>query len=134
MSYLKQKSNFNFDAAEVLQDKSLYAPSVHCSYYSCFQLMKVIIFDFLNITYDQLESDIINSEFSSHVYIINQISNEIRGYSKTEHAEFKRNITQLKKMRMKSDYDDIQITSTDSSKAFFTANEVRKQLKSIFNV
>lgn len=54
MSKLKAKAEFNIDAAQLLIDKSLYAPSVHCSYYSCFQLMKYTMKEIFGITYDEL--------------------------------------------------------------------------------
>ena len=62
MTKLKQKSEFNFDAAKVLIDTNLYAPSVHCSYYSCFQLMKFALKDFCGINYDELYQRIGNSK------------------------------------------------------------------------
>ncbi len=40
MSILKSKSDINLMAAELLHKNSLYPSVVHCSYYSCFQLMK----------------------------------------------------------------------------------------------
>ena len=50
MSKLKEKAKFNLSAAEILQENNLFAPSIHCSYYSCFQLLKFTINDFFGIS------------------------------------------------------------------------------------
>jgi hypothetical protein len=75
MSKLKEKSEFNFDAARLLIDKYLFAPSIHCSYYSCFQLMKFTMKNYFNISYDELNRNISvdkSGELTplSHIFLI----------------------------------------------------------------
>ena len=138
MSYLKEKSNFNIDAAELLQNKSLFAPSVHCSYYSCLQLMKVAINEFLEISFEELDLEIKTAKEenkgNTHEYIIKKIGDNIRYNSKAEFRIFHRNIKDLKNFRVRSDYEDFQITTTESFKAFNIAKEIRTQLKETFHV
>ena len=72
MSKLKEKSEFNFDAAQLLIDNYLYAPSVHCSYYSCFQLMKFTMNNFFGIGYDELNTRIsVSTSGGTHSYVTN---------------------------------------------------------------
>jgi hypothetical protein len=40
MGHLKNKSELNLGAAELLHQYSYYSSVVHCAYYSCIQLMK----------------------------------------------------------------------------------------------
>lgn len=138
MSKLKEKSIYNIDAAELLQLKNLYAPSVHCSYYSCLQLMKVAINEFLDISFEDLEKEIINAritqKLNTHAFIIKRIGDNIRIASKVKHTEFERNIKSLKRFRIRSDYENVEITATESNKAYFIAKEIRVQLKEIFHV
>lgn len=137
MSYLKEKSNFNLDAADYLHTKNLYAPSVHCSYYSCLQILKVTINEFLEISYKDLELEIKEAKkqhYNTHAYIIKKIGDEIRNFSSEEHTMFNRNIKDLKKFREKSDYEDVQITTDESIKAFNLAKDLKQQIKNIFNI
>lgn len=133
MSILKEKSNFNLTAAELLQNNSLYAPSVHCSYFSCLQLIKFAIIENLDVTNDELTKET-RERKDSHKYLINKIGNEIRNYSREEHTIFNRNINDLKKFRVESDYGEIEVTTSQSSKALENAKEIREQLIKIFHV
>jgi hypothetical protein len=138
MSELKEKSKFNIQAAELLQDKSLFAPSVHCSYYSCLQLMKVVINEFLETSFEELEKNIKDAQetqkLNTHTYIIKIIGDNIRNGSREKHAIFDRNIKALKRFRISSDYENVQITTSESDKAFNIAKDIRAQLKEIFHV
>ena len=40
LSKLKNKSSENIEAADILNKNGLFSSSVHCSYYSCYQLME----------------------------------------------------------------------------------------------
>lgn len=132
MSILKEKSNFNLTATELLQNNSLFAPSVHCSYFSCLQLVKFAIIENLNVTSEDLNKEVHGKD--SHKYLINKIGDEIRNYSREEHTIFIRNINGLKKFRVESDYGEIEVTTTESYKALENAKEIRKQLIKIFHV
>jgi uncharacterized protein (UPF0332 family) len=138
MSILKEKSIFNIEAAKLLNDNNLFAPSVHCSYYSCLQLMKVAMLEFKGISLKDLESEITNAKntknLNSHSYIIKEICDLLRNDSKADHSLFERKINQLKKYRTKSDYEEVEITTTESLKAFDFAKEIRTQLKDTFHV
>lgn len=135
MSKIKQKSDFNHDAAKILIDKNYYAPSVHCSYYSCFQLMKFTIKDFFEISYQDLTNRIGSAKQNTHSYVIKYIGNEIRqNVDILEFREFNNKIRDLKYYREQSDYDNFEVTIDDGKKALKLADEIRGKLKNIFHV
>ncbi len=132
MSALKQKSEFNILAADILKSKVLYAPSVHCSYYSCFQLMKYSIKKLLKIEYDELSDMIATSNTNTHNFVINLIAKEIKNkFGNIPYRNFSNNIKDLKKFRVDSDYHNIEVNISHSQEAYNIANEVLKQIKNL---
>jgi len=129
MTKLKQKSGFNFDAAEILIKSNYYAPSVHCSYYSCFQLMKFALKDFCGIEYKDLEKKIADDkQQTTHVFVINELGKVFLKFDKLIYREFNSKIKDLKTFRIDSDYKDIEIISDQGEKAFKLAGEIRTLL------
>ena len=93
MSKLLEKSRFNFDAAEVLIKESLYAPSVHCSYYSCFQRIKSIFPIYFDLTYSQIDVIVRTGKVNEHAYLIRYISEQIhKNIGFKQYAEFKQRV------------------------------------------
>ncbi|ADQ79031.1 hypothetical protein Palpr_0880 [Paludibacter propionicigenes WB4] len=133
MSRLLEKSKFNIDAAEVLIKEYLYAPSVHCSYYSCLQRIKSILPDYYAISFSQIDLNVRTGTENEHGYLIRFISEEIRrNFGFEEYVLFKRNIGDLKEFRIHSDYKDIEITSDQSNKAYRKALDINKFLNEKF--
>ena len=131
MSHLRSKSEINLAAAELLIDTSYYAPSVHCSYYGCFQFIKSKL-NQIGIFYDKIDQDIASTPtLSSHNYPIRLILNEIeqkkdRYYKRS----VKDKINDLKAFREESDYHNIDIKYPESIKAFNLSKEIIKLIKS----
>ena len=92
MSKLREKSEFNFDAAQVLIKNNLFAPSVHCSYYSCFQLMKYTMNYVFGISYDELNTRISVTAGGTHSYVTNFFNKEVKKKSITDYSDFSRKI------------------------------------------
>jgi uncharacterized protein (UPF0332 family) len=135
MSYLRQKSDFNLDAAKELISKEIYAPSVHCSYYSCFQLMKFSINDFFGITYKEQSSTIASTKQSSHQYVINYILKELKEFdTRSEVQKLSRKIKDLKQYRVDSDYEDIEVNIEKGELALSIAEEIRMYLITNFHL
>jgi uncharacterized protein (UPF0332 family) len=135
MSKLRQKSDFNIDAATLLIKESYYAPSVHCSYYSCFQLLKFSIKEFFGIEYATLTADITNSGQHTHQYVINYVSKELVSLVGAEESrQFKRKIKDLKQFREESDYENIEVNIDQGNIALTKANEIRHYLITNFNI
>lgn len=135
MSKLRQKSDFNIDAAKLLIKEAYYAPSVHCSYYSCFQLLKYTIKVFFGIDYENQAVKISISGQHSHQYVINYISSELIDFVGAEESrKFKRTIKDLKQFRLESDYENIEVGLDKGQIALDKANEIRQYLITNFNV
>lgn len=135
MSKLRQKSDFNIDAAVHLLRDQYYASSVHCSYYSCFQLLKHTIKNFSGIDYDAQAKIISSSGQKTHQYVINHITGEINSCVGFEESRrFKRTIKELKVFRLESDYEDVEVNLDKSEKALRIAKEIRQYIITNFNV
>ena len=135
MSKLKQKSEFNIDAAKLLIKEAYYAPSVHCSYYSCFQLMKFTIKDFSGIDYETQSVNISTTGQHTHQYVINFISDELKKFVGIEESRtFKRTIKDLKQFREESDYENIEVSHDKGQNALDKANGIRQYLITNFNL
>src|ERR1035437_993426 len=133
MSKLLEKSRFNLDAAEVLIRERLYAPSVHCSYYSCFQRIKSIFPIYFDLTFSQIDVIVRTGKANEHAYLIRYISEQIlKNIGLMEYAEFKRKIGDLKEFRVSSDYKEIEITSDLSNKALKIAKAINGFLAEVF--
>ncbi len=126
MPYLKAKSEFNKEAANLLSDRSLYAPSIHCAYYSCFQLSKYIIKEKLNISYNQQSNEIRSTPgVQSHSYVVRKILDQIQIIDRGGYNEIRRKLSDLRLLREKSDYENIEINFTLSKRAIDYSNELR---------
>jgi len=135
MSKIKQKSEFNLAAAKLLIENNYYAPSVHCSYYSCFQLLKYTIKNFCGLDYDMQSKNISSSKLHTHQYIINYITGKLKEkVNFQESRNFKLKIKDLKQFRLESDYENIEIGFEKSNKAYRIANEIRDEINRDFRV
>lgn len=132
MSFLLDKSNQNqFAALKLFDQEKKYAPSVHCAYYSCIQLMIHILITAGKKTETQIQSEI--GKGNSHQYYIYQTQNLIKAVLPSEVLKFDE-IKDLKSYRTSSDYKNKEITSVDSEKAINIAERINTLLKRTFNI
>lgn len=129
MSYLKNKSEFNIDGAELLINNDLFAPSIHCSYYSVFQLMIYVYCYKKDITFEEYSVEAKANQGSSHNHLIRNFC--ALNTDKRSSRFLKRNIDDLKASRIKSDYDNFQVDSEFSNKALIKAKELLIEIKKI---
>ena len=116
MSNLRNKSEFNIEAAEKLDSQSIYPPVAHCAYYSCYQFMKHIWLNNMKKTDSDLAVLTRSTTEGSHEVLINQISLYLKSKNQDTRS-FNTEIVSLKKLRHKSDYDNVEIGSEISAKA-----------------
>ena len=110
-------------------DQGYHAPSVHCSYYSCLQLLKYSINFFFGVEYSDLKRNIASSKKNSHQYIIEYVSKNLSGnVSITEERNFTRKIKDLKFYREASDYEDTNVDWGNCNKAYSKASDLREFL------
>jgi hypothetical protein len=135
LSFLKEKSKFNLDAAKLLIDEyNYYAPSVHCSYYGVFQYITSTL-NKLGETYEKISNDINNSKgtsfpLSSHEYPIKLIVDKVTANSDILYGNnVKNKIKDLKTFRRIADYENTQITSDQGNKALGLGIEIISLIK-----
>jgi hypothetical protein len=133
MAVLKNKSEFNIDSAQLLISNTYHAPSVHCSYYSCVQLMKYAVKKETRSEYVDIETEWGNSKTTFHTWIINKIHTLLKT-KQVDSSDFQRNIGKLKQWRVQADYSDLNIDSTFSDKAINLAKEIIQLIKQAFSI
>ena len=116
MKHLQNKSEINISAAEHLDSNSIYPPVPHCAYYSCYQFMKHIWLNSMNKTENDLVLLTRNTTEGSHEVLINQIVKYLRTKNQDVRS-FNTEIVSLKKLRHKSDYNNVEIGSEISANA-----------------
>lgn len=122
MSNVKNKSEENFKATILLIDNNMYAASIHCAYYSCFQLSKYLLKNKCAIEYETQESN--SKGIDSHSYIIRETSSKIDSISHLAYLDFNCHISKLKKLRKKADYSTEAISKTEAENAYKCATEI----------
>ncbi len=135
MSELLKKHQQNCEAAESLIGNKLYAPAVHCSYYSCIQL---ITYAFLheipgiNLVEFQAELD----DQGSHNYLRREMKKQllVLRVSRTQAAEFETALKELKQTRKEADYLDVSISPAESREARRVSEEVNLLIKTTFSI
>ncbi|PLB20010.1 MAG: hypothetical protein TRG1_1274 [Flavobacteriaceae bacterium FS1-H7996/R] len=131
LDYIKSKSVFNLEAAkELINEHQYYAPSVHCSYYGCFQHIMSKL-NSIGITYEIMDNDIANSKqdgvptLYSNKYPIDLIIKEISKKSDLIYTKNVRDkIKKLKLFRVMSDYHNDQINEPKSTEALRLSHEI----------
>jgi uncharacterized protein (UPF0332 family) len=129
LTYLKNKSEFNIDGAELLIDNNLFAPSIHCSYYSVFQSMICVYCLKNGLTFEEYSVEAKSHQGSSHNHLIRGFCSLV--VDKRASRFLKRNIDDLKASRIKSDYDNFQVDSEFSVKALNKAKKLLLEFKNI---
>lgn len=129
MGHLLNKSEINLGAADLLHKHQLYPAVAHCAYYSCVQLMRHIWINRMGNKIEEL-ANIIRSQpkEGSHEVLINQVKTYLKS-KKLDDRKFNNEIIQLKKLRTKSDYDNIQIGLTVSTSSITLSKSAQSILR-----
>lgn len=101
MKRLLTKSDENYESFHILKDAGKISSSVHCAYYSIFQLSIYSLCKFFGYQYKQLvglQGD------DSHNFIINKMGEEIEGRDYFDSVDYLENMNELKMKRKKADY------------------------------
>jgi hypothetical protein len=128
MGHLKNKSDINLFAAELLHKQNLYPSVVHCAYYCCIQFMKHIWLTEMNKSEEDLKQLNQNSNEGSHEILINEIKKHLTNQN-LDSRVFYKDILQLKRLRINADYFDLQIDYTISDNSISLSKSVLKNLK-----
>jgi uncharacterized protein (UPF0332 family) len=138
---LRSKSELNLTAANYLCQEKLFAPAVHCSYYSAFQIMKFVIKDFFGCNYEAQEEEHkllktkkATKDIGTHEYIIKKFGDAVHDLSLTDYIFFNRRIKDLKKYRIDSDYKDVKIEEKEGVQSYVFSQEVFNKMVELFHV
>ena len=126
MPNMKYKSDENLKAADLLIKNSLYTASVHCLYYSSFQLSKYLLDVKYGISYSM--QDYKSKGIDSHIYIINEVVDKIGFDCRFDGLDYKLFIGKLKMLRKRADYSIDVILEKEAIKAYQYADDVLKIL------
>ena len=129
MNVFRDKSHFNREAAEICLQKSLFAPSVHCSYYSCIQFMLYVLFEKLKMTEEGFNEQKASWRVGTHACAIKLIGYDLIRKEKTDYKAFQKLVPELKELREKSDYTQISIGHSDGYLAMGNSDSIKRILQ-----
>jgi hypothetical protein len=139
MSELLNKSEINFDAAKVLHKADNYPSVAHCSYYSCYQMLKHIWLYPMDKSDSDLKAIIDNSQSKkaaikgSHDVLINEIEKHIKLNNTSDFRVINSTVGQLKRLRHSADYEDKAFLFNDSCNSIELSERIRLILKKYTN-
>ncbi len=125
---MNNKSSENFDAANLLVRNSMFSASIHCYYYSCFQLSKYMLKK-SGISYRKQDAE--STGRSSHSYVIEKTADILNDNSRLQCLDYNTNMSKLKKMRKKADYTIEKINEEETRNAQNWSTKVNKILNTI---
>lgn len=124
---LLEKSKESIESAWFLIGEGKNASSIHCSYYSCIQIIRHILLHVHKKTEATIKVESKAFSGGSHEYLIDCVVKDLnkRGYNT---SRLYTNLYLLKRMRTEADYLDINITPVNSNRAFRVADMSRNEL------
>jgi len=133
-NFLQTKSANNVKASQMLLKQDLNSPSVHCSYYACVQYMLHILHTKQGMTKESIDKEQreLSMELSGgfHAWLINKFWALLLGFERGETARlFASYIGELKGLRVKADYENIEISAKKAKQAYETSEKIIKILK-----
>jgi uncharacterized protein (UPF0332 family) len=138
MSELLKKSTENISAASLLIENKLYASSIHCSYYSCFQKLKNVIslayscrYEDLEVEHRDLNSKLKqNQKLGTHEFFINRKLFDLIRREKEDHRLINK-INDIKLHRTNSDYKDVAIDNKTAEEVLAKSKIVIETLNTL---
>ncbi|SUX46629.1 hypothetical protein [Chryseobacterium indoltheticum] len=129
MSVFKNRSEINFASAKLLHDNDNYPSVAHCAYYSCYQYMMHLWTTKMGKTVEDLKSLCAYKGIGSHTALINEIKIFIESQNNDDKRLFNTLITQLKTLRLNSDYTEETIDFNNSKDCITNSENSIKILK-----
>ena len=136
-SYYKNKSELYLDAADALMkaQNGHYAVVPHSAYYSCLLLIEHKCYIENKKTEDDIRPEVNGRRSALHEALISYIkckmSKSTKQYAYRNMKDFTSKITVLKKLHVKADYKNENVSFDDSQKSLELANDILDILKKI---
>lgn len=137
MSVLKSKSIESIAAAEILLKQNHANSSVHCSYYSCVQLMLHLLRNHFGKTELAIKDEGIEggkNENGYHNWLLNYIFKEFVTLDPRDAAKFNGIISALKKQRRIADYQNKNVEIGKADYVFRQSLQAQELIKKNFYI
>lgn len=134
---LKLKSEESIKASMMLLKQHLPNPSVHCSYYSCVQLILHLLRSHFGKTELAIKQEGMagaKTDNGYHNWLLNLIFKELVRLNGTDAAKFIGIIVMLKKQRATADYENRDIDFAIAEKAHDKSLEIHKLILNNFQI
>ncbi len=132
MTELIVKSNQNARASLHLFDNhKVYAPVIHCAYYSCVQRILHILLTLGGKTEQDIKG--VSTRGSLHTFLIDEMRKLIQKQNPASFKTFSK-ISDLRTLRVKSDYLNVSVDYDDADKATRIAQQINDTLDKTFKV
>jgi len=137
----KHKTNFDAGVLLIEGENAYYASSIHCFYYSIFQLTDYVLRDVLKLSKKEIKER--TSKYlatgsgnrGSHEVIIMTMYKELIDATDTTKANFYKDKTlELKRLRNQSDYKNVYIDESISKLAHNLCEEIKTNIYQDFNI
>lgn len=123
-----QKSEMSYKAFLCLQDHEHLSPSIHCCYYSCFQLVLAFLIKFKPEKYEEYKN-----EKASHTKQIKLFLDAYFGVDFENATRVKDQLFELKELRNEADYSELQITKEMVKSSGERLTDIRKKIQNDFS-
>ncbi len=139
MGFLLQKSKENINSAVLLIENKHHSSSVHCSYFSCIQLMLHVLRSDFNKTEEEIAQESFDGSRNLHGFhnwIQNTFFTEVGKREKDGRIvlDFSSKLGNLKGIRIRSDYGINQIGEKEASKALEGAKSINQIIEKRFKI
>lgn len=125
---MKAKSEENTKAAQLLISNKLYASSVHCSYYACFQLIIHVLLE--KFDYDHVDE----GGQGSHNIVLNKFQSYLEISDSRQKAKwFTDDIYDLKRFRNTADYSGEKVDTNFLADVDSLYTKISKKLNSMIS-
>lgn len=132
MSGFKDKSEQNSRATEILLKQSLYASSIHCSYYAFVQNLLHVLFVRIKYNENQFKNDLQQHNTGTHRWASKLIEFELAKKSMKDYKYYQKVFAEVKFLREKSDYSANAMTPDDGYEAQTKARSLNQLLNQMF--
>ena len=132
-NFLLIKSKINIEAANHIK-KTYSNTSVHCSYYSCYQIFKHVLNHKVGKSDAEIkkQNDSKVNKLGSHEIVIELLLENIRVLDKKAHDSLRMWIYDLKNCRHIADYSDEKIDESKGEAAYDLAIKIDENLNKLY--
>lgn len=136
MKHLKDKSASNLKAGDFLAGHTYFAESIHCYYYSCFQLMLYMkenepdLKEYYKNHYNESFAEFSHQNLFTTFFVHLSAGNS----AAIAAANFNKAIQKLRYLRVRADYHNVQIKKEESFLAQKEANTVLNILRENYTI